>query len=550
MMMMKSSLRSVIAAVALLHLSLSTTSAFAPTRTTKGALPAHSFGRLRQANIEPQTPWKSASRFSAVQPLEASPFLIAIASSPAGALLVLAGIVVVHESGHYIAARSFGIEVVEFSVGFGPKVWGFEAFGNEFNLRAVPLGGYVRFPENYNATLVQAQEREAYKAEKEDKKLRGVTTGQEFVNTITFGLAEKQRKKREEVQRLVDAQLEAEEQKNLPFWSKFNLGAKKEKASAPTVITDPDDIEIEYYDNPDLLQNRSWQQRAVVLSGGVIFNILLSFSIYFGQIGFGPGLQQPVFESGIVVNSAPRADGPANGILRKGDVIMTANGNPITLSESPTAFESQKAISNFIAIIRETPDGEPVKLSVLHANDAKPVELTIVPRSTEMTTGSVGPKSIGIFLTPHFVASKVLKSDSLPEAAKLAYGYAVDVTSQTANGLLTVARESLAGKGGPAGQQVSGPIGLIKTGSEIVATKDVNTVLMFAAAISINLAVVNSFPLPGLDGGQLVFVLAEAVSGRKIDQQLQEGITGVTVLLLLLTSVGTAFGDVQALFTR
>jgi membrane-associated protease RseP (regulator of RpoE activity) len=546
---MKSSLRSVIAATALLHFSLSTTNAFAP---TKGVLPAHSFGQQRQhAKIEPQTAWKSASRFSAMQPLEASPFLTAIASSPAGALLVLAGIVVVHESGHYLAARSFGIKVEEFSVGFGPKLLGFNAFGNEFNLRAVPLGGYVRFPENYNATLVQAQEREAYAAEKEDKKARGVTTGQEFVNTITFGFLEKKRRKREEAQRLFDAEREAEEQKSLPFWSKFG---KKEKEAPAPVIIDPDDIEIDYYDNPDLLQNRSWQQRAVVLSGGVIFNILLSFSIYFGQIGFGPGLQQPVFESGVVVNSVPRSDGPANGILRKGDVIMSANGNPITLSESPTAFEAQKAISNFIAIIRETPDGEPIKLSVLHLNDAKPVELSIMPRPTQVaagsTSGSVGPKSIGIFLTPHYVASKVLKSDSLPEAAKLAYDYASEVTSQTANGLLTVARESLSGKGGPAGQQVSGPIGLIKTGSEIVATKDLNTVLMFAAAISINLAVVNSFPLPGLDGGQLVFVLAEAVSGRKIDQQLQEGITGVTVLLLLLTSVGTAFGDVQALFMR
>jgi membrane-associated protease RseP (regulator of RpoE activity) len=551
--MMKSSLRSVIAAVALLHLSISTTNAFAPTRTTKGAFPANSFRQQRHAKIDRREPqaWKIASRFSAVGPLEASPLLIGLASSSAGALLVLAGIVLVHESGHYLAARSFGIEVEEFSIGFGPKLLGFEAFGNEFNLRAVPLGGYVRFPENYNTTLAQEQEREAFLAAKEEKKRRNTSTGQEFVNAITFGLLEQQRRKSEEAQRLRDAERDAEEQKKLPFWSKFNLGAKKENEGASTLTTDPeDDIEIEYYDNPNLLQNRSWQQRAVVLSGGVIFNILLSFSIYFGQIGFGSGLPRPLFESGVVVNAAPRPDGPANGILRKGDVIISANGAPITLSESPTAFEAQKAISKFIAIIRATPDGEAINLSVLHKNDAKPVELSIRPLPTQMPTGSVGPKSIGIFLTPNFVKSEVLRSDSLPEAARLAYDYAVEVTSQTANGLLSVAGESLSGKNGAAGQQVSGPIGLIKTGSDIVATKDLTTVLLFAAAISINLAVVNSLPLPGLDGGQLVFVLAEAVMGRKIDQQLQEGITGVTVLLLLLTSVGTAFGDVQALFMR
>jgi membrane-associated protease RseP (regulator of RpoE activity) len=410
----------------------------------------------------------------------------------------------------------------------------------------VPLGGYVRFPENYNATLVGEQERANYLAEKADKKRRGTSTGQELVNALSFGLFEQQRVKREEAQRL----FEAEEEKKLPFWSKFKLGAKKEKNVSTASIT-PKDVEIEYYDNPDLLQNRSWQQRAVVLSAGVIFNLLLSFSIYFGQIGFGPGLPHPIFQSGIVVNAAPRADGPANGILRKGDLIMSVNGSPITLSDSPTAFEAQKAISKFIATIRETPDGESFSLSVLHSGAAKAVDLSIKPQHVQLGKGAVGPQSIGVLLTPNFDKSDVLRSDSIPEAARLAYGYAVELTSQTANGLLSVAKEAVSGKGGgPAGQQVSGPIGLIKTGSEIVSTKDLNAVLLFAAAISINLGVVNSFPLPGLDGGQLVFVLAEAVMGRKVDQQFVEGITGVTVLLLLLSSVGAAFGDIQAIFLK
>ena len=97
------------------------------------------------------------------------------------------------------------------------------------------------------------------------------------------------------------------------------------------------------------------------------------------------------------------------------------------------------------------------------------------------------------------------------------------------------------------GAQVSGPIGLIKTGSDVVATKDWTAVLLFAAAISINLGVINSIPLPALDGGQLVFVLAEAVTGRKVDQRFQEGITGVAVLFLLLLSAGTFVGDLSSI---
>lgn len=78
----------------------------------------------------------------------------------------------------------------------------------------------------------------------------------------------------------------------------------------------------------------------------------------------------------------------------------------------------------------------------------------------------------------------------------------------------------------------------------MVATKDLTAVLLFAAALSVNLGVINALPLPALDGGQLVFVLAEALTGRKVDQRLQEGITSVAVLFLLWVSVSAAIGDV------
>jgi len=59
-----------------------------------------------------------------------------------------------------MAARSFGMNVTEFSVGIGPKIFGFTALGNDFSLRAFPLGGYVRFPENYNVTLLEQRQEE------------------------------------------------------------------------------------------------------------------------------------------------------------------------------------------------------------------------------------------------------------------------------------------------------------------------------------------------------------------------------------------------------
>lgn len=60
------------------------------------------------------------------------------------ALLIFGAIILVHEMGHFLAARRVGIEVEEFAIGFGPRLTGFRAAGTNFSVRLLPLGGYVR----------------------------------------------------------------------------------------------------------------------------------------------------------------------------------------------------------------------------------------------------------------------------------------------------------------------------------------------------------------------------------------------------------------------
>jgi len=251
--------------------------------------------------------------------LSASPFLGAI-GSPLGSVGVLAFVVLFHEAGHYLAARSLGIRVEEFSVGVGPKLFGFQAFGNEFNLRGLPLGGYVRFPENYNATQVQELQEAAMNAQievEDDTKENTALSG--LMNVLTFGRLDRKRAEEEAKRLATDQELEESRSK---WWNSIFSSKKAE----PVEPTKPGKFEIEYYDDPDLLQNRPWPQRALVLSGGVVFNLLLAFMIFFGEINVGNGLPKPVFEQGAVVASIPRQESPSKGILEPGDVIVKING--------------------------------------------------------------------------------------------------------------------------------------------------------------------------------------------------------------------------------
>lgn len=59
-------------------------------------------------------------------------------------VVVLVGLILVHELGHFITAKAFGVEVKEFGVGFPPRIWGKQYGETLYSLNAVPLGGFTK----------------------------------------------------------------------------------------------------------------------------------------------------------------------------------------------------------------------------------------------------------------------------------------------------------------------------------------------------------------------------------------------------------------------
>lgn len=537
-----------------------------------------------------------ASSLKAISPAAA----LSAVGSPIGGVAVLAFVILVHEAGHFIAARSLGIDVDEFSVGVGPRIVGvrqrlvddkfvYEKIddgvmneesvasmdGIEFSLRAIPFGGYVRFPENYNRTLAFEQEDAARKARnkarlmriedssKLDKALEYLAANSFLFNVMSLGLLKKWQSKREEEQ-LIRATQEAQQtnsrnaisnsnkQVSATWWNNLPWGGTKRaevKESSDSdklaVLTAARPQEIEYSDDPNLLQNRPWHERAIVLSGGVAFNLLLAFACYFGEFAGGRGLPKPVFASGAVISQMPSKDSPSFGVLKEGDVIVGIN-DMITSSTNYKSgiWESQKEMSDIISVIRETPDGESVRVTIVHGrgSDNKD-EISVYPKKN-----SDGLMSIGVTLMPNYVRTDVIFASSIADAIFKAGSAVYELTSETAQSIVGLLVGVLLGKGLPAGTSMSGPLGVIKTGTEVVRSSDFAALVSFAASISINLAVVNSLPLPALDGGQLAFVLVEAAAGRRIDQRVQEGINAGALLILLFISFGAAVGDVASIF--
>ncbi|XP_061357761.1 membrane metalloprotease ARASP, chloroplastic-like [Gastrolobium bilobum] len=337
------------------------------------------------------------------------------------AAAVLTAIIVVHESGHFLAASLQGIHVSKFAVGFGPILAKFNSKNVEYSIRAFPLGGFVGFPDN-----------------------------------------------------------------------------------------DPEsDIPV---DDENLLKNRPILDRIIVVSAGVIANIIFAFVIIFVQV-LAVGLPvQEVFPGVIVPEVRPFSAASRDGLL-PGDVILEVNG-----SEFPKP--GPNAVSEVVDIIKKNPKRY-VLLKVLRGEQN--FEIGVTPDENYDGTGK-----IGVQLSPNMKIGKV-RPKNLVEVMSFTAKEFWGLSSHVLDGL----KQTFLNFSQSAGK-VSGPVAIIAVGAE-VARSNLDGLYQFAAILNINLAVINLLPLPALDGGTLALILIEAArGGRKLPLEVEQRIMSSGIMLVII----------------
>ncbi|GAB1541106.1 RIP metalloprotease RseP [Scytonema sp. NUACC21] len=356
------------------------------------------------------------------------------------AISVLAVLILVHEAGHFIAARSQGIYVNRFSLGFGPIIWKYQGEETEYAIRAIPLGGFVGFPDD-----------------------------------------------------------------------------------DPDSTIPPND--------PNLLRNRPVLDRAIVISAGVIANLLFAYLLLVTQVCV-IGTAQATQPGVLIQQLAPSVSSvAAEAGIKPKDVIVAADNR-----EFGTSLQEIEALRNII----KTHPGQPIQLEI--ARGDKRLSLSVVPKAN-----SSGDGSIGVELAPN---GKVERRPVRNPVQAFSIGAAefqriVTMTFQGFVQLITNFQETA--------NQVAGPVKIVEIGANI-AQNDTGSLFFFAALISINLAIINILPLPALDGGQLAFLLIEGLRGKPLPNRIQEGVmqTGLVILLglgiFLILKETTQLEWVQKLF--
>ena len=273
--------------------------------------------------------------------------------------------------------------------------------------------------------------------------------------------------------------------------------------------------------DPNLLKNRPIIQRIIVISAGVFANLILAYTILIINvttvgIPFDP-------EPGILVLATQPDKAAYLSGLQAGDKIIKI--------ESINLGVGDKAVSTLVNKIQSSIE-KPIPIEIEREGVYK--EITLIPKNVD------GKGTIGAQLQPN-IRKETKKTKNIYELFKYSNNEFLSLLVKTIQGY-----KGLVTNFSSTAQQLSGPVKIVEIGAQL-SEQGGTGILLFAALISINLAVLNSLPLPLLDGGQLVFTLIEGLRGKPIPVKVQIAVTQSSFFLLVGLSVLLIIRDTSQL---
>jgi len=435
---------------------------------------------------------------------------------------VLLGILVfVHELGHFIVAKSLGIKVLKFSLGFGPKVVGKKYGETEYLFSAFPLGGYVKMlGEEPDEELDEAEKERAYNYQPLWKRFSVVFSGplfNLFFAAVIFVLIFLS---------------------GVPV-QKPDVGKVTEHSPAARAGLMTGDRILEVNGAPVL----SWDEidasvreamgMAISLKigrAGEILDVSVTPEKREGKNIFGESKE--AWDIGIspliypIVGSVMKGTPAEKAGMQKGDRILDIDGTEL------------KTWQDVTSIIHENP-GKELRLKI-QRNDQL-MELLVSPEKKTEKTPDGTEKTIGLIgISP--APNDFVRKLSPVKALSLGVTRTWDVSVLTVMSIVKLIQRII-----PA-ETIGGPILIFQMAGQ-QANHGAMNFFSFMAVISINLGILNLLPIPVLDGGHLLFLGIEALRRKPLSEKVIMASQRVGLAVLLMLMAFAFYNDIVRLIT-
>ena len=446
-----------------------------------------------------------------------------------GAFAVALGVlIVVHELGHYVAARLVGVKVLRFSVGFGKPLLTrrFGADGTEWSLAAFPLGGYVKMLDEREAQVAEDELHRAFNRQSVGRRSLIVLAGPVanlllaivlYAFMFVHGVTEMRPVLGAPETGTAAAQAGIEEGEVVNAVSGTPVASLQEfRWQLMKRIVDEQPVELKTTDSQGRTHVRALDAHATDADA-----LDADFTRRLGLVPYHPKL------AAVVGAVAPDSIAAQAGI-EPDDLVTHANGI---------------AIGDWMQLatkIRESP-GNPMALVIVR--HGVPHELTLVPKAETEGGKTVGRIGIGVRDDPAaraalFVEVRLAPVDAVGRAVTQTWD--ISVFSLRMIGRMIIGKQSW--------KNVSGPVTIADYAGQS-ARLGLDHYLQFLALISISLGVLNLLPIPILDGGHLLYHLLEAVKGSPLSERAMEIGQQVGAGLLVLLMAFAFYNDINRLIS-
>lgn len=258
---------------------------------------------------------------------------------------------------------------------------------------------------------------------------------------------------------------------------------------------------------------KSIPRRMLVIVAGSAMNLILPIFIFFG-VAYFAGVSQPVNEP--VFGTVIPGKAAAQAGLQEGDRVLSIDGRPIA------------TWTEFVNDIKDTPANESIQLTMQRGADTFTTE--VHPAYDSQTKRAM----IGV------TSSVKTTYPGLLESAGLAVQRTGYIIYMMCDALYRIVLEL-------SGADLAGPVGVAQMAGE-VAQMGIVPLLNFAAFLSLNLGIVNMFPIPALDGGHFFMLCLEALRGKPLKPETMEYLAKGGIALLVLITLFATKNDIVRIF--
>ncbi len=402
--------------------------------------------------------------------------------------VILGFMILIHEFGHYAAAKLLGVRVEVFSIGFGKRLFGFRRGDTDYRIAAIPLGGYVKM----------SGENPMDERTDDPGEFMSHPRWHRFIIAI------------------------AGPAMNILFAVGLLTCVYMVRYEYPAVLDEPAVIGWVVQDTP--------AAKAGIQVGDRIVRI--------------DGIENPTWEQ-VIPREALNPNQPLDVTIERGGQTITKTivPEPFGPNQMGSAGWAPKEPSFPITDLEPgMPAGLEAMIESLKRTKDKPIQITVM-RDGKPLTFTVQPVLSNLKGDERYrvgVASAPMKVSSLPLAA--AFRRSVEQNKQGSLLILELVQKMVQRK--ISIRSIEGPIGIGRAAGQAASRKGWTPLLELTAGISLNLGIFNLLPIPIMDGGVILLLFVESLIRRDINLRIKERIYQAAFVFLVLFAVMVIYNDV------